>query len=72
VSPTRMTVRVDEAKCCGFGNCWMSTPEVFTIDDDGVAHATEGPIPVELEDKVRYAQVRCPQSAIEISETTAS
>lgn len=68
MSESRLSVRVDPEKCCGFGNCWASTPEIFQIDDSGTAHVTSEVVPEHLEERVRYAEARCPQQAIEVWE----
>jgi ferredoxin len=60
-----MRVRVDEAKCHGHQSCAIAAPEVFGADELGNAVVLiDGPVPVELEAKVRRAEGNCPERAI--------
>ena len=52
--------------CIGCGLCEGTCAEVFSIGDDGLAHAIEEEIPEELEDAVQEAAEGCPVSAIEV------
>lgn len=51
--------------CIGCGLCEGTCPEVFSIGDDGVAHAVEEDVPEEAEDTCQEAAESCPVSAIE-------
>jgi ferredoxin len=57
-------VAIDRDACMGSGNCVFWAPEVFDLDDEGVA-AVRGPI-TGHEDEVRSAAKNCPTSAIRI------
>jgi ferredoxin len=57
-------VAIDRDACMGSGNCVFWAPEVFDLDDEGVA-AVRGPI-TGHEDEVRLAAKNCPTSAIRI------
>jgi ferredoxin len=60
-----MKVRVDGDACHGHQSCAIAAPEVFGADDYGNAVVLiEGPIPTELEAKVRRAEGNCPERAI--------
>jgi ferredoxin len=58
-------VAIDRDACMGSGNCVFWAPEVFDLDDEGVA-AVRGPI-TGHEDEVRMAAKNCPTSAIRIN-----
>jgi ferredoxin len=49
--------------CIGCGLCEGTCPDVFSIGDDGVAHAIEGDVP---EDSAQEAADNCPVSAITV------
>jgi ferredoxin len=60
-----MRVRVDEHACHGHQSCAIAAPEVFGADDYGNAVVLiDGPVPQELEAKVRRAEGNCPERAI--------
>ncbi len=52
--------------CIGCGLCEGACPDVFTMGDDGLAHAIEEDIPEDLEGDVQDAADGCPVSAIEV------
>jgi ferredoxin len=57
-------VEIDRDACMGSGNCVFWAPEVFDLDDDGVA-VVHGDA-TGHEDQVRLAAKNCPTSAIRI------
>jgi ferredoxin len=60
-----MRVRIDQDACHGHQSCAIAAPEVFGADDYGNAVLLiDGPLPVELEAKVRRAEGNCPERAI--------
>ncbi|MDP9868127.1 MULTISPECIES: ferredoxin [Streptosporangium] len=63
-----MKVTVDEAKCCGAGQCVLIAPEVFDQrEEDGIVILLD---PEPGEDQhvlVREAAAVCPAAAIELS-----
>jgi ferredoxin len=60
-----MRVRIDEDACHGHQSCAIAAPEVFGADDYGNAVVLiDGPVPAELEAKVRRAEGNCPERAI--------
>ncbi len=62
-------VRVDGSKCQGHNRCFVSSPELFSVDDYGYAHErNEGVVPAELEEKAKLAVKNCPERAISITE----
>ncbi|WP_149829546.1 ferredoxin [Streptomyces tailanensis] len=63
-----MKVRVDEAKCCGAGQCALIAPEVFDQREDGIVVLLEpGPAP-DRHSAVREAAAVCPAAAIALDE----
>ena len=52
--------------CIGCGLCEGTCPDVFSIGDDGVAHAIEGDVPEDSEDGAQEAADNCPVSAITV------
>lgn len=64
-----MKVSVDHGKCQGHNRCYSLAPELFDVDDYGVASAVgDGVVPPELEEKARRAVANCPEYAISIEE----
>lgn len=59
-----MKAIVDKDVCIGCGACTGVCPEVFDIEDDGLAVAIEGDVAPELEDAVNEAVETCPVDAI--------
>jgi ferredoxin len=55
-------VVVDREACMGSGNCTYWAPNVFQLDDDGIAIVV-GDL-AGNEEAVRVAMVNCPTSAI--------
>ena len=63
-------VIIDRAACMGSGNCVYWSPDVFDLDDDGIAIVvgeTAG-----HEDRVELAATNCPTSAIHFEETATN
>lgn len=52
--------------CIGCGMCEGTCPDVFSIGDDGVAHAIEEDVPADAEDSAQEAADNCPVSAITV------
>lgn len=61
-----MKAFVDKAVCIGCGACTGICPEIFEMEDDGLAVAKEGEVPAELEESAVEAQDGCPVSAITV------
>ena len=69
MTAARLRVAVDQNKCQGHNRCYSLAPELFDVDDYGIASAIgDGLVPPELEDKARRASANCPEYAITISE----
>ncbi len=64
-----MRVTVNPDKCQGHNRCHALAPELFDVDDYGLASAIgTGDVPAELEAKARLAVNNCPEFAIELHE----
>jgi ferredoxin len=61
-----MKIRVDPDKCQGHARCYGLAPEIFDVDDYGLASVIVDVVPPELEEKARLAVANCPEYAIEI------
>ncbi|WP_046501173.1 ferredoxin [Streptomyces odonnellii] len=64
-----MKVTVDEAMCCGAGQCVLLAPDVFDQrDEDGVVVLLDAAPPEPLHAVVREAASVCPAAAISLGE----
>ncbi|MEG0152958.1 MAG: ferredoxin [Niameybacter sp.] len=63
-----MKAKVDKDTCIGCGLCPATCPEVFSLEDDGLAVAIEGDISEDVCEEAEAARDGCPVSAIDIEE----
>lgn len=61
-----MKAKVDKDTCIGCEACVGEAPEVFKMDDDGLAVALDVEITADLENKANDAMDGCPVDAISI------
>ena len=62
-----MKIRLDLARCQGYGNCVFAAPQVFDLDDAGKAVVlVEDPTDEHIA-AVRDAVADCPARAIELA-----
>ncbi len=55
-----MRVRIEQDYCTGDGLCQDLCPDMFEMQDDGLAHVKHaGEVPTELEGTVVEAQAQC-------------
>lgn len=66
---SRFTVQIDESLCAGYGSCIEVSPELFELNDDGVAVMRF----VSTDDARVYDAARaCPMDAITVVEVQAA
>lgn len=63
-----MNVVVDRQRCRGNALCMATLPEVFDVDDDGVAHVLDEHPSDDLRSKLQLAVRRCPTEAITLED----
>jgi ferredoxin len=62
-----MIAHVEKDVCIGCGLCPTICPEIFEMDDDGLAIASKEQVPKELEDSAQETAESCPTEAIILS-----
>jgi ferredoxin len=62
---TRITV--DGSRCEGHGLCQAAAPDVFEVDDDGVARVRHDPVPATLMSQAEAGVRVCPVAALTLS-----
>jgi len=63
-----MKISVLKDACIGCGACQAIAPDIFEIEDDGLACAKEENFKEELKDDVLDASESCPTGAIKTEE----
>jgi ferredoxin len=58
----RVTVNI--ARCEGHGMCQAAAPDVFALDDDGVATVLLDPVPKDLTRQAEAGVRACPVAAL--------
>ena len=61
-----MRATVDADACTGCGLCPDICPEVFELNDDGIAEVKVDSVPSEAADSAREAAESCPVEAISL------
>jgi ferredoxin len=67
VSAYPLLVSIEADRCQGHARCWEICPEVFALDDEGLAYVVAPEVPAELEAKAREAADNCPERAISLA-----
>jgi len=62
-----MIAEVEKDACIGCGACPEFCPEVFKMNDDGIAEAYTNPVPSANEASAKEASDGCPTDAIHIN-----
>lgn len=64
-----MRIRVNPDACQGHNRCKTIAPDLFELDEFGMASAANGGlVPPDREDAARLATENCPEFAVEIVE----
>ena len=63
-----MKAKVIENVCIGCGACCALVPDVFSLNDNGVACAIDDEVSLDLQEEVKEACENCPTGAIQIME----
>lgn len=61
-----MIAKIDDTTCIGCGACPSICPEIFKLNDAGIAEFYVTPIPSYLEETARKAAAGCPVDSIRI------
>ena len=61
-----MKAKVEKAECIGCGMCETLCPEIFSMNDEGVAEAKDQEIPESLVESAEEAKDSCPADCIVI------
>ncbi|HKL99357.1 MAG TPA: ferredoxin [Mobilitalea sp.] len=61
-----MKATIDHDGCIGCGLCADTCPEVFRMDDDGLAEVYTDPVPASSEDSATEAADGCPVGVITV------
>jgi len=62
-------VTIDRSLCNGYGVCEALAPDVFVLDDDGLAELRQG---ISADEAVREACDNCPMGAITLVQVEAA
>lgn len=65
---TKLRVEVDRHRCAGYGNCLEVAPDIFDLDEHGVAVVSADEWPPDRADDLSRAVRRCPPDAISVTE----
>jgi ferredoxin len=66
-----LRVAVDRELCQGHNRCQKLAPDLFVLDDYGLAQAAgDGIVPAGMEEQARLAEANCPEFAVSLTEET--
>jgi ferredoxin len=61
-----MKATIDRDGCIGCGLCSEICPEVFRMDDEGLAEVYTDPVPADAEEAAQEAADNCPTGVITV------
>lgn len=50
---TRYKVFTDRSRCCGYGLCAATCPDIYKLDGDGIVYLATDQVPAELVEEAR-------------------
>ena len=59
-----MKVTIEREGCISCGLCTEEFPDLFQMNEEGIAQAVSSQVPSEMEDQARQAAEDCPVSVI--------
>lgn len=66
---TVLRIAVDRERCQGHNRCKRLAPDLFVLDDYGIAQAAgDGIVPAGMEEQARLAEANCPEFAVSLTE----
>jgi ferredoxin len=69
---TPLFLKIDELKCQGHNRCYLICPELFDVDDYGMAKLlSTNQVPENLIEKAQLAVQNCPEFAISITDSSS-
>lgn len=57
-------VIIERSKCCGYGLCAALCPEIYKLDEGGIAYVDSELVPDALLETAREGAAACPAEAI--------
>jgi ferredoxin len=67
-----LRIAVDRALCQGHNRCKRIAPELFELDEYGIASVVgDGLVPDHLHEQARLAESNCPEFAVSVTEESA-
>lgn len=63
---SRIKVEVDKTACCAYGLCAEICPEVYKLDENGIAYVENELVPEGMEELATEGADACPQMAIKV------
>lgn len=61
-----MKIEVDEILCAGHAVCEEVAPDLFRVDENGLARVLVDEVPAEAVERAQTAVMRCPADAIRL------
>ena len=61
-------IKLDRESCQGYGNCVLVAPDLFDLDDDGLAVVRRSLVEDDQLDAVQKATYDCPTGSIAFTE----
>jgi ferredoxin len=59
-----MRIAIDQNRCEGHGQCAVSAPDIYALDDDGYVQVLVAELPEQLIERAKAGARSCPMAAI--------